>query len=457
MRGGLEGFLATGPLHPGFRVLRATCSQLSSALEGGTPVAPGSSRRRSSRTREYFLTQDGEPRRRQLLYTEGRCSLSEADWQVHRGVVFEHGADIVTHLAGLQARSQRARVAGHVAHVPRRRGRVPTHARRARRARFSGRAAERACSCSGRWRSSRRAGTGSSRATTTCWWTSSRTRAARSGNWCRCWCSRGARAPGSRIQGRCLRPSSSSATGSSRSTGFATRMSRCCARRARHLERSASRRRRPALDLAQLPLGARRSWPSSTTCVRTSTRPRSDPMHSGTRRRIAFRWMTRPSLPAADAPLGLVDRRRARGVRGSHGRRDRAAAGERAHRPRSGDRRASGQSRPATSPSCSARATATASSRRRSSERGLPPYVYKGLGFFDADEIKDVLALLWYLADPRPDLRAAALAAIALRPRVRRGPAGAGAAAGAGPVAMARRQLRKSPRRRRCRRADGGA
>ena len=40
--------------------------------------------------------------------------------------------------------------------------------------------------------------------------------------------------------------------------------------------------------------------------------------------------------------------------------------------------------------------------------RGIPAYVYKGLGFFDADEIKDTLALLWYLADPVSDLRAAA-------------------------------------------------
>ena len=39
----------------------------------------------------------------------------------------------------------------------------------------------------------------------------------------------------------------------------------------------------------------------------------------------------------------------------------------------------------------------------------LPYYVYKGLGFFDADEIKDVLALVQYLADPHSDLRAAAL------------------------------------------------
>jgi ATP-dependent helicase/nuclease subunit A len=38
----------------------------------------------------------------------------------------------------------------------------------------------------------------------------------------------------------------------------------------------------------------------------------------------------------------------------------------------------------------------------------VPTYVYKGLGFFDADEIKDATALLRYLAQPRSDLRAAA-------------------------------------------------
>jgi ATP-dependent helicase/nuclease subunit A len=40
--------------------------------------------------------------------------------------------------------------------------------------------------------------------------------------------------------------------------------------------------------------------------------------------------------------------------------------------------------------------------------RGLRSYVYKGLGFFDADEIKDALAALWYLAEPASNLRAAA-------------------------------------------------
>ncbi len=40
--------------------------------------------------------------------------------------------------------------------------------------------------------------------------------------------------------------------------------------------------------------------------------------------------------------------------------------------------------------------------------RRVPFYVYKGLGFFDADEIKDVLALLAFLARPQSELNAAA-------------------------------------------------
>jgi ATP-dependent helicase/nuclease subunit A len=40
--------------------------------------------------------------------------------------------------------------------------------------------------------------------------------------------------------------------------------------------------------------------------------------------------------------------------------------------------------------------------------RAIPTYVYKGLGFFDADEIKDLSALIRFLANPSSDLRAAA-------------------------------------------------
>ena len=45
---------------------------------------------------------------------------------------------------------------------------------------------------------------------------------------------------------------------------------------------------------------------------------------------------------------------------------------------------------------------------RELGRRGIPSYVYKGLGFFDADETKDLMALVRYLANPSSDLRAAA-------------------------------------------------
>ncbi len=40
---------------------------------------------------------------------------------------------------------------------------------------------------------------------------------------------------------------------------------------------------------------------------------------------------------------------------------------------------------------------------------GIPTYVYKGLGFFEADEIQDAVALLRYLAKPMSSLRAVSL------------------------------------------------
>jgi ATP-dependent exoDNAse (exonuclease V) beta subunit len=36
--------------------------------------------------------------------------------------------------------------------------------------------------------------------------------------------------------------------------------------------------------------------------------------------------------------------------------------------------------------------------------RGIPAYVYKGLGFFDADETRDLTALIRYLANPASEL-----------------------------------------------------
>jgi ATP-dependent helicase/nuclease subunit A len=48
--------------------------------------------------------------------------------------------------------------------------------------------------------------------------------------------------------------------------------------------------------------------------------------------------------------------------------------------------------------------------------RGISTYVYKGLGFFDADEVQDAVAVIRYLADPLSNLRAAAF----LRSRIAR-------------------------------------
>ncbi|MEW5984020.1 MAG: UvrD-helicase domain-containing protein [Acidobacteriota bacterium] len=48
--------------------------------------------------------------------------------------------------------------------------------------------------------------------------------------------------------------------------------------------------------------------------------------------------------------------------------------------------------------------------------RAVPTYVYKGLGFFDTDEILDIVSVVRFLADPASDLRAAAL----LRSRIAR-------------------------------------
>ena len=74
--------------------------------------------------------------------------------------------------------------------------------------------------------------------------------------------------------------------------------------------------------------------------------------------------------------------------------------------------------------------------------RRVPFYVYKGLGFFDADEIKDVLALLAFLARPQSELHAAAF----LRSRFVRLSDEALEASGAGAVGGADR--RRAARRR---------
>ena len=119
--------------------------------------------------------------------------------------------------------------------------------------------------------------------------------------------------------------------------------------------------------------------------------------------------------PRAERETG--DDRRSGLIVGEHACRDaaeRVAAeiarllGQATVRDRATGVRAGRRGRP-TSRFCSDRATAHREFEKALERRGVSTYVYKGLGFFDADEVQDVVALLRYLADPLSDLRAATL------------------------------------------------
>ena len=94
MRGGLDRFLETGPLEPPFLILRRQLRALDTRLQGDETLDPAEVHAAFSRAREHFLTQDGEPRTSRLLYSRTDFA-SATDWQVHRDLVFMHAAGIV--------------------------------------------------------------------------------------------------------------------------------------------------------------------------------------------------------------------------------------------------------------------------------------------------------------------------------------------------------------------------
>ena len=84
--------------------------------------------------------------------------------------------------------------------------------------------------------------------------------------------------------------------------------------------------------------------------------------------------------------------------------------------------------------------------------RDIPTYVYKGLGFFDADETKDVVALLRYLAEPVVGSARGGLSALAVRAAVGPGRPAARSPTRArvarpGSAARGRQPERRGPRR----------
>src|SRR5688572_7423467 len=99
MRGGLERFLDTGPPAPSFQLLAHQLQRQARALAEGA-IDPAAVQALFARVREHFLTQDGEPRSR-LVYGKAQF-LSPTDWQAHRDLVVEHGPAVVEAYAGFR-------------------------------------------------------------------------------------------------------------------------------------------------------------------------------------------------------------------------------------------------------------------------------------------------------------------------------------------------------------------
>jgi ATP-dependent helicase/nuclease subunit A len=101
MRGGADRFLESGPLEAAFHLLARGLRQLRAALDGGCPLDPGTVQAVFSRAREHFLTQEGEPRVRSPY--PKTAFASETDWQIHRDFVVNH-ADAVLRVAAAYRR-----------------------------------------------------------------------------------------------------------------------------------------------------------------------------------------------------------------------------------------------------------------------------------------------------------------------------------------------------------------
>ena len=85
MPGGLDRFLGSGPPEPAFLVLMRALRNLETALSGGSPVEPSAVQVACARLREYVLTQDGQPRTR-LLHAKA-AFVTDAHWRTHRDLV----------------------------------------------------------------------------------------------------------------------------------------------------------------------------------------------------------------------------------------------------------------------------------------------------------------------------------------------------------------------------------
>ena len=87
MRGGLDRFLETGPLHPTFRLLLRQLRDLERDCTAGGDIDPTAVQEAFRRVREHFLTQEGEPRKQLPPKYKKASFASVADWQTHKEFV----------------------------------------------------------------------------------------------------------------------------------------------------------------------------------------------------------------------------------------------------------------------------------------------------------------------------------------------------------------------------------
>ena len=85
---GLDGFLESGPLDPAFLLLARGLRQLRASVASEAALDPAAVQAVWSRAREHFLTQDGTPRARSP-YAK-LAFAAEADWRTHKDLVVDH-------------------------------------------------------------------------------------------------------------------------------------------------------------------------------------------------------------------------------------------------------------------------------------------------------------------------------------------------------------------------------
>jgi ATP-dependent helicase/nuclease subunit A len=92
MRGGFAAFIDTGPVAPAFSLLGRQLQRLVAAVDSDSEVDPAFLQAVSARLRQHFLARDGRPRR-QLAYPKSAFA-SSSDWAAHRSLVIEHARGV---------------------------------------------------------------------------------------------------------------------------------------------------------------------------------------------------------------------------------------------------------------------------------------------------------------------------------------------------------------------------